>query len=105
MPGEKETVYLVDGSSYVHRAYHALRNLSNSKGFPTNAIFVFTRMLLKLFQERDPEYLAIAFDVKGPTFRHRIYEPYKATRPPMPEDLVVQLPYIRRLKKMETMPV
>lgn len=92
---ERETVYLVDGSSYIYRAYHAIKNLSNSKGFPTNAVFGFTKMILKLFDERKPKYIAIALDVKGPTFRHILYEGYKATRPPMPDDLIAQLPYIR----------
>lgn len=54
MVDETETIYLVDGSSYIHRAYHAIRNLSNSKGFPTNAILGFTRMILKLFDEKKP---------------------------------------------------
>ena len=97
MAQERETVYLVDGSSYIHRAYHGIKGLSNSKGLPTNAIFGFTNMILKLVEEKKPKYLAIVFDTKGPTFRHKLYEQYKATRPPMPEDLVVQLPYIKRI--------
>ncbi|MBU2497441.1 MAG: DNA polymerase I [Proteobacteria bacterium] len=97
MTQEQEIVYLVDGSSYIHRAYHAVRNLSNSKGLPTNAIFGFTKMILKLMSDKKPKYLALVFDAKGPTFRHLLYEAYKATRPPMPEDLVIQLPYIRAI--------
>ena len=73
MGQETKTVYLVDGTAYIHRAYHAVRNLSNSQGFPTNAIFGFSNMLLKLLAERKPLYLAVAFDSKGPTFRHKIY--------------------------------
>ena len=95
MVQERETVYLVDGSSYIYRAYHAIRNLSNSKGFPTNAVLGFTKMILKLYEEKQPRYLAIALDMKAPTFRHKLYKQYKATRPPMPDDLVVQLPYIK----------
>jgi len=95
MPPERDTIYLLDGSSYIHRAYHAIRNLSNSKGQPTNAIFGFTKMLLKLLQEKNPTYMAVVFDAKGPTFRHRLYEEYKANRPPMPEEMAVQLTYIR----------
>ena len=90
-----KTVYLVDGSSYIHRAYHAIRGLSNSKGLPTNAIFGFTRMLIKLLDDKSPDYVAVAFDARGPTFRHEIFKDYKATRPPMPEDMAVQMPYIR----------
>ncbi|MEE9612340.1 MAG: DNA polymerase I [Desulfatiglandales bacterium] len=96
---ERETIYLVDGSSYIYRAYHAIRDLSNSKGFPTNAILGFTKMILKLFDDKRPKYLAVVFDAKGPTFRHEIYEDYKATRPPMPEDLVEQLPYVKAVLK------
>ncbi len=97
MGQEKEIVYLVDGSSYIHRAYHAIGNLSSSKGLPTNATFGFTRMILKLFEEKKPKYLAVVLDAKGPTFRHEIYEDYKATRPPMPEDLALQIPYIKAI--------
>ena len=96
MGRDRDIVYLVDGSSYIHRAYHAIRHLSNSKGVPTNAVFGFCKMILKLFDEKGPQYIAIAFDTKGPTFRHKIFDAYKATRPPMPEDLVAQLPYIKK---------
>jgi DNA polymerase-1 len=99
MGQDREIVYLVDGSSYIHRAYHAIRNLSNSKGLPTNAAFGFTRMILKLTGEKKPKYLAVVLDAKGPTFRHEIYEDYKATRPPMPEDLALQLPHIQAILK------
>ena len=92
-----KTVYLVDGSSYIHRAYHAIRGLSNSKGLPTNAIFGFTKMLIKLLDDKSPDYVAVVFDAKGPTFRHEIFEDYKANRPPMPEDMAVQIPYIRQV--------
>ena len=92
-----KTVYLVDGNSYIHRAYHAIRGLSNSKGLPTNAIFGFTKMLIKLLDDKSPDYVAVVFDAKGPTFRHEIFEEYKANRPPMPEDMAVQIPYIREV--------
>ena len=92
-----KTIYLIDGSSYIHRAYHAIRNLSNSQGLPTNAIFGFTKMLLKLLDEKSPEFVAVVIDVKGPTFRHEIFKDYKANRPPMPEDLAVQIPYIQKI--------
>jgi DNA polymerase-1 len=95
--GNRKTVYLVDGSSYIHRAYHAIKHLSNSQGFPTNAIFGFTNMLLKLCSDLTPQYLAVVLDAPGPTFRHRIYKAYKANRPPMAEDLKIQLPVIRRV--------
>jgi len=94
---KSKTLYLIDGSAYIYRAYHAVRGLTDSRGFPTNAVFGFTRMLLKLIQDRGPEYVAMFFDAKGPTFRHEIYKAYKANRPPMPEDLSVQIPHIKEV--------
>ncbi len=91
----RQTIYLIDGSAYIYRAYHAIRNLSNSKGLPTNAVFGFTKMILKLMADKAPEFAAVFFDAKGPTFRHAVYSDYKANRPPMPDDLAVQLPYIK----------
>ncbi|MCG6880245.1 MAG: DNA polymerase I [Deltaproteobacteria bacterium] len=99
MENENNTIYLLDGSSYIHRAYHAIRNLQNANGFPTNAIFGFTQMVLKLLSEKKPDYLAVVFDAKGPTFRRDLYEDYKANRPPMPDDMAVQLPFIRNVVK------
>ncbi|UCF93932.1 MAG: DNA polymerase I [Desulfobacterales bacterium] len=104
MQNEK-TVYLIDGSAYIHRAYHAISGLANSKGLPTNAIFGFTRMLLKLIQDRDPQYAALLFDAKGPTFRHEIYTEYKANRAAMPEDLAVQIPYIMEVTAALNLPL
>lgn len=95
MERKDKTLFLIDGNAYIHRAYHAIRGLSNSKGLPTNAVFGFSRMLVKLMEEQTPEYAAMVFDAKGPTFRHKIYKEYKANRPPMPEDMSVQIPYIK----------
>ncbi len=96
-PQKTKTIFLIDGSAYIYRAYHAIRSLSNSKGIPTNAVFGFTRMLLKLLEERSPQYVGMFFDAKGPTFRHKKFEDYKANRPPMPEDLVSQLAPIKEV--------
>ncbi|MBI2027941.1 MAG: DNA polymerase I [Deltaproteobacteria bacterium] len=90
-------LYIVDGSSYFYRAYFALGALSTSKGVPTNAIFGFSNMLLKLIKDFNPEYLAIAFDPPTPSFRKKIYEDYKANREQMPSDLAQQIPYIKRV--------
>jgi DNA polymerase I len=90
-------LYLIDISSYFYRAFHALPPLTNSKGLPTGAIYGVTNMLLKVLKERQPQYLALIFDAKGPTFRHHLYAAYKAHRPPMPESLVMQLPYIHKI--------
>ena len=91
--GEK-TLFLIDGSSYIYRAYHGIRSLSTRSGFPTNAIFGFANMVLKVLRDHKPTYAAMVLDAPGPTFRHEMYPEYKANRPPMPEDLVVQMPRI-----------
>jgi len=96
----EKTVYLIDGSAFIHRAFHAIRSsLSTSAGIPTNAVFGYTRMLLKLIEDCKPKYIGVFFDVKGPTFRHKLYKDYKANRPPMPDELVVQIPYIKEVTK------
>ncbi len=82
---------LVDGSYYMYRAYHGMPELNNGKGEPTGAIFGVINMLRKLFNEYQPDYLAVVFDAKGKTFRNEMYAEYKAHRPPMPEDLVCQI--------------
>jgi len=105
MTHERKRLYLIDGNSYIYRAFHAIRNLSNSKGFPTNAIYGFATMLLKIVREEKPDYLAVAFDTKGPTTRHEYYPQYKATRPPMPEGLVPQIPVIWDLVRAYRIPV
>ena len=99
MNQKKEKVYLIDGTSYIYRAFHAIRELTNSKGFPTNASYGFTRMVLKLLSDKAPRYFAIVFDAKGPTFRHKIYKDYKANRPPMPDEMVPQIPVIKSIVK------
>jgi DNA polymerase-1 len=101
----RKRLYLIDGNSYIYRAFHAIRRLSNSKGFPTNAVYGFTAMLMKIVREEQPDYLAVAFDSKGPTTRHEYYPQYKATRPPMPDDLVPQIPVIWELVKAFRIPV
>ncbi len=90
-------IYLIDGHSYVYRAFYAIKGLTNSKGFPTNAIYGFTNMLLKIIREKEPEGLAVFFDSPVPTERHRLFGGYKAHRPEMPSDLSLQLPHIRKM--------
>ncbi|HUK56384.1 MAG TPA: DNA polymerase I [Nitrospiria bacterium] len=96
---------LIDGHSYIYRAYFAIRNLSTSKGIPTNAVFGFTTMLLKTVRDQRPDYLAVAFDAKGPTLRHAEYREYKAQRPEMPDSLRRQIPYIQRVVEAFRIPV
>ncbi len=102
---KEKVIYLIDGSAFIFRAYHAIRNLSNSKGFPTNAIFGFANILNKLLNEKQPEYAIMLFDMKGPTFRHEMYSEYKANRPPAPEDLVVQISHIKELTEAFNIPL
>ncbi len=89
------TLYLIDGNSFFYRAFYAIKRLSNSKGFPTNAIYGFTSMIIKVLKEKTPDYFAIAFDTPAPTVRHKAYEEYKAHRPSMPDDLRAQIQPIK----------
>jgi DNA polymerase-1 len=91
-----ERFYLVDGPSYLYRAYHAIGHLSTSRGLPTNATLGMTMMLWKILREDRPSYMGIAWDAPGPTFRHQQFEAYKLQRPGMPKDLVEQIPWVRR---------
>lgn len=97
--------YVVDGHSQLFRAYHAVGYLSTSKGVPTQAVLILSTMLWKLIREEQPDYLAVAWDAPGPTFRDELSAEYKATRAAMPDDLVRQLPYVRRLFEALGIPV
>ncbi len=101
---EKEII-LIDGNSYIHRAFHAVRDLRNSKGQPTNAIYGFLRMLDKVLKEKKPSYAAVIFDTGKPTFRHEKFPEYKINRLKMPEDMVSQLPYIREIVQASGIPI
>ena len=90
-------LYLIDGHSYFYRAFHAIKNLSNSKGFPTNALYGFTSMLFKLLREKKPDAIAIILDSPEPTERHKIYKEYKAQRPETPIDLIAQIPHMKKV--------
>ncbi len=87
----KPLLVLVDGSSYLYRAYHALPDLRSHTGFPTGAMVGVLNMLRRLEHDYKPDYLACVFDAKGPTFRHELYPDYKSHRPPMPSDLAQQI--------------
>jgi len=93
----KAPFILVDGSSYLFRAFHALPPLENSKGQATGAIYGVINMLKKLVEEYQPEYLAVVFDAKGKTFRSDLYKDYKANRPPMPDELRTQIEPIHQI--------
>jgi DNA polymerase I len=102
---DSKKIFLIDGSAFLYRAFHAIRSLSTSKGHPTNATFGFTRILLKLLRDNSPEYAVVMFDVKGPTFRHKLYDQYKANRPPMPVELAAQIPDIKRIIAALNIPI
>ncbi|MBU3952876.1 MAG: DNA polymerase I, partial [Proteobacteria bacterium] len=102
---DSKKIFLIDGSAFLYRAFHAIRSLSTSTGHPTNATFGFTRILLKLLKENTPEYAVVFFDVKGPTFRHALYDQYKANRPPMPAELAVQIPDVKRMISALNIPI
>jgi len=102
---DAKKIFLIDGSAFLYRAFHAIRSLSTSKGHPTNATFGFTRIMLKLIKDNAPEYAVVLFDVKGPTFRHKLYDQYKANRPPMPEELAAQIPDIKRVISALNIPI
>jgi len=99
------TLYLIDGSAYIYRAFFALPPLSNSKGLQTNAVYGFTTMLLKVLRDHRPDYVAVVFDEKGPTHRHEAFKEYKAQRPPMPQGMSAQIPYIHRVVEALSLPV
>lgn len=92
-----EKIVLIDGNSIVNRAFYGLPDLTTTDGRHTNGILGFFNILLKLLDEEKPEYLAVAFDVKHPTFRHEMYDAYKGTRKGMPEELREQIPLLKEL--------
>jgi len=104
-PEPIKRLFLIDGMSHIFRSFYAIRNLSNSQGLPTNAVFGFASMLRKLIRQYRPDYVAVVFDGSQPTFRHEAFQAYKAHRTEMPDDLATQLPYIRRLCEALNVPI
>lgn len=96
-----DKLILIDGNSLINRAFYAINPLTDKNGEPTNAVYGFTNMLIKIISEIKPKYMLVAFDVHAKTFRHGMYEQYKGTRKPMPEDLRPQIPRLKKL--LETM--
>jgi DNA polymerase I len=103
-PPRAQRLFLIDGYSNIFRAFYAIRNLSNSRGEPTNAIYGFVTMLRKLLREEQPELIGVALET-GKTFRAERFEAYKANRAPMPEDLASQMPWIRRVLEAFRIPI
>ena len=104
-PETDKTLYLLDGTAQMFRAYFAIRGLTNADGLPTNAVFGFTSMLRKLIVDEKPEYIAVAWDRPGNVFRHDLDPEYKANRPESPEDLQVQFPYAKQVCDVFRIPI
>lgn len=98
-------LFLIDGMFFAYRSYYAISSLTDSFGRPTNAVFGFLKMLKKIMDNNQPDYLAVVFDLKAPTFRHIEFKGYKAQRKPTPDDLLVQLPLIREALEILNIPV
>ena len=92
-----EKIVLIDGHSIINRAFYGVPDLTNAEGLHTNGIYGFLNIMFRILDEEKPEYLAVAFDLKAPTFRHKMYDAYKGTRKPMPEELREQVPVLKEL--------
>lgn len=92
-----EKILLIDGHSILNRAFYGLPDLTSSEGFHTGAVYGFLNILFRILEEEKPDYLTVAFDLHGPTFRHKIYGDYKGTRKPMPEELREQVPLMKEM--------
>ena len=101
----QSTLYLVDGHSHLYKAFYAIRGLSTAKGMPTNAIYGFVQILHRLIESRRPDHLVVVFDAPGPSFRQGLYAKYKANRAAQPEDLSVQIPWVKRILAEMRLPV
>ena len=92
-----EKIVLIDGHSILNRAFYGIPELTNSEGLHTNAVYGFLNILFKILDEEKAQYLAVAFDLKAPTFRHKMYAEYKGTRKAMPEELREQVPVMKEV--------
>ena len=90
-------IVLIDGHSILNRAFYGVPDLTNTEGLHTNAIYGFLNIMFKIIEEEDPTYLAVAFDLSAPTFRHKMYDAYKGTRKPMPAELHEQVPLMKEM--------
>ena len=96
---------ILDSNSIINRGFYGVRYLSTKSGTPTNAVYGFLSILAKLIAEQQPDYICAAFDLKAPTFRHKMYSEYKAQRKPMPDELKVQMPIARDLVRAMNIPL
>lgn len=100
-----EKLVLIDGHSILNRAFYGVPNLTNSEGLHTNAVYGFLNILFKVLDEEKADYLAVAFDLKAPTFRHKMFDAYKGTRKPMPEELHEQVPLMKEVLTAMGVPI
>jgi DNA polymerase I len=105
MPAKQKKIVIIDGNALIHRAFHALPPLTKKDGTLVNAVYGFTTILLRVLKDINPEYVAVTFDLKGPTFRHEEYKDYKATRKKQPDELYDQIPIIKDLVEAFNMPI
>src|SRR5258707_14522465 len=105
MASKRPSLFIVDGSNNIYRSYYAIRNLTNSAGLATNAVYGFTTMLRKMLKDHDPDCVAVAFDVSGAKARHEAFADYKKDRRPMPDDLAIQLPFVDEILEGFGIPV
>ncbi|WP_101875532.1 DNA polymerase I [Lachnoclostridium edouardi] len=96
---------LIDGHSILNRAFYGVPDLTNSEGIHTNAVYGFLNIMFKILDEEQADHLAVAFDLKAPTFRHKMYQAYKGTRKPMPEELVQQVPLMKEVLEAMNVPI
>ena len=97
MADKKKKLIVIDGHAIIYRAWHALPPLKTKKGLITNAVYGFTATILKAIKDMKPDYLIVALDEEGPTFRHEAYDGYKATREKQPDEFYAQIPYVKKV--------
>ena len=100
-----EKIVLIDGHSILNRAFYGIPTLTNGEGLHTNAVYGFLNIMFKILDEERPQYLAVAFDLHAPTFRHKMYDAYKGTRHPMPEELREQVPVMKDVLRAMNVPL
>ena len=106
MPSTTKKLFLVDAMAHIYRAFYApMVRMNAPSGVPTKVPFLFANILRRLIKDYQPDYLGVVFDTKGPTFRDKLFEKYKAQRPPMPDDLSVQIPYVRKFCEAMRLPI
>ncbi len=101
----KKALYLIDGNSYAYRSFYAIKDLKTKEGLPTNAVYGFTVSLTKILRMKKPDYIGVVFDLPEPTFRHKEFASYKANRPKMPDDLIIQFPILKEVIRAFNIPI